>query len=95
MVEILNEELSISNLEPGKTITVSFDAIARSDQFPNIKFPLSVEGLLKSRRIGLLETVPMVPVMNDYLIRKMDGATTLKQGYNRLEYFIINNHFIF
>lgn len=97
LIEIPNSELTIGILNPGEERIVSFKVIARVP-LTSVQLPIALEGLAENgRRIGLLDQLEQVPVLNDYKIGLKTDITVLrKPGLIRADYTIrnVNSRFI-
>jgi len=91
-LEILDGAMTLGILNPGESRVIEFQVIARKGGSPRI--PLVIEAVgAGSRRIGLLDQAPQIPVLNDYTIRLAQSLASLrKAGISRVEYVIRNVH---
>ncbi|MEK6704193.1 MAG: hypothetical protein AABZ06_00220 [Bdellovibrionota bacterium] len=90
LIEIVRPQVNVGVLNPGEERVIEFVAIGR--ETGNAKIPVAFEGVSGTgRRIGLMDEIRDIPVMNDYVIDVVSGATSLRMaGISRVEYKIRN-----
>jgi hypothetical protein len=92
VVEALTPSVSVGMLNPGETRVVEFKAIARGPGGDAVNAPLLFQAKLGSgRRVGMIDSELVIPLVNDYRITVGAEINNLREaGVSRVSYRISN-----